>query len=197
MAWLTHDELMKMKFGSLGKNVLLSNKASFYNTKNMYIGDNVRIDDFCLISAGEGGIRIGRNVHISAFSSVVGQAPIEFGDFSGISNKVAVFSSTDDFAKGMTNPTVPDKFRKLRHIKVVLGKHAVVGSNSVLLPGSVLGEGTSVGALSVVRGRLEPWSVYLGNPAKRIMARSQEILQLEQELLSSEQNNLVLPNILC
>jgi dTDP-4-amino-4,6-dideoxy-D-glucose acyltransferase len=186
MAWLTENELIIMGFGSLGKNVLLSDKASFYNTKNMYFGDNVRIDDFCLISAGEGGIKLGRNVHISAYSSVVGEAPVEFGDFSGISNKVAVFSSTDDFAKGMTNPTVPDRFRKLRHIKVILGKHAVVGSNSVLLPGSILGEGTSVGALSVVRGRLEPWSVYLGNPAKKIMARSQDILLLEQELLANE-----------
>jgi dTDP-4-amino-4,6-dideoxy-D-glucose acyltransferase len=187
MSWLTQDELMAMGFGSLGKNVLLSSKGSYYNTQNMYLGDYVRIDDFCIISAGAGGIRIGRNVHISAFASVVGQAPIDFEDFSGISNKVAVFSSTDDFIKGMTNPTVPDRFRKLKHIAVRLGRHAVVGSNSVLLPGSELGEGTSVGALSVVRGKLEPWSVYLGNPAKRIMARSRGILRLEEELLASEQ----------
>ncbi len=187
MTWLTNDELMKMEFGSLGKNVLLSSKASYYNTKNIYLGDNTRIDDFCIISAGEGGIRLGRNVHISALSSVVGQAPIEFGDFSGISNKVALFSSTDDFIKGMTNPTVPDRFRRVKHLPVTLGKHAVVGSNSVLLPGSELAEGASVGALSVVRGKLEPWSVYLGNPAKRIMSRSRKILDIEQELLLSEQ----------
>jgi dTDP-4-amino-4,6-dideoxy-D-glucose acyltransferase len=193
MSWLTHDELAEMGFGALGKNVLLSDKASYYNTQNIYLGDNVRIDDFCIISAGKGGIRVGRNVHISAFASVVGQAPIDFEDFSGISNKVAVFSSTDDFAKGMTNPTVPDRFRRLKHLPVHLGKHAVVGSNSVLLPGSDLQEGASVGALSVVRGKLEPWSVYLGNPAKRIMARSRSILDLEQELLLSEQAELSLP----
>jgi dTDP-4-amino-4,6-dideoxy-D-glucose acyltransferase len=189
MSWLTHDELIEMGFSSLGKNVLLSSKASYYNTKNIHVGDNVRIDDFCIVSAGDGGIRLGRNVHISALSSVVGQAPIEFKDFSGISNKVAVFSSTDDFVKGMTNPTVPDRFRRLRHIPVILEKHAVVGSNSVLLPGSHLGEGTSVGALSVVRGKLDAWSVYMGNPAKRIMSRSREIMVLEQELLLSEQNH--------
>lgn len=191
MSWLTYDQLMEMEFASLGKNVLLSSKGSYYNTKNIYIGDNVRIDDFCIISAGEGGIRIGRNVHISAFASIVGQAPIDFEDFSGISNKVAVFSSTDDFAKGMTNPTVPDRFRRLKHIPVRLGRHAVVGSNSVLLPGSELAEGTSVGALSVVRGKLEPWSVYLGNPVKRIMARSRGIIALEQKFLLSEQAELL------
>jgi dTDP-4-amino-4,6-dideoxy-D-glucose acyltransferase len=187
MSWLTHDELMEMGFGSLGENALLSRKASYYNTKNIHIGNNVRIDDFCIVSAGEGGIRLGRNVHISALSSVVGQAPIDFEDFSGISNKVAVFSSTDDFVKGMTNPTVPDRFRRLKHIPVILRKHAVVGSNSVLLPGSDIGEGTSVGAMSVVRGKLDSWSVYMGNPAKRIMARSRSIITLEQELLLSEQ----------
>lgn len=190
MTWLTNDELIDMGFGSLGKNALLSSKASYYNPKNIHIGDNARIDDFCIISAGEGGIRLGRNVHISALSSVVGQAPIEFGDFSGISNKVAVFSSTDDFVRGMTNPTVPDRFRRLKHIPVILGKHAVVGSNSVLLPGSNLGEGTSVGALSVVRGKLDRWSVYMGNPAKRIMARSRDIIILEQELLWTEQQEM-------
>ena len=193
MSWLTNKELLEMGFGSLGKNLLLSSKGSYYNTKNIYLGDNVRIDDFCIISAGEGGIRIGRNVHISAFASVVGQAPIDFEDFSGISNKVAVFSSTDDFVKGMTNPTIPDRFRRLKHLPVRLGKHAVVGSNSVLLPGSELGEGTSVGALSVVRGKLEPWSVYMGNPAKKIMARSRGIIDLEKEFLLSEQSELLIP----
>jgi dTDP-4-amino-4,6-dideoxy-D-glucose acyltransferase len=190
MSWLMRDELIEMEFGSLGRNVLLSSKGSFYNTKNIYLGDNVRIDDFCIVSAGDGGIRIGRNVHISAFASIVGQAPIDFEDFSGISNKVAVFSSTDDFVKGMTNPTIPDRFRRLKHIPVRLGRHAVVGSNSVLLPGSDLGEGTSVGALSVVRGKLEPWSVYMGNPIKRIMARSRGIIDLEKEFLLSEQAEL-------
>jgi dTDP-4-amino-4,6-dideoxy-D-glucose acyltransferase len=190
MSWLTRNELIEMGFGSLGENVLLSGKASYYNTQNIHLGNNVRIDDFCIISAGEGGIRIGRNVHISAFSSVVGQAPIDFEDFSGISNKVSVFSSTDDFAKGMTNPTVPDRFRRLKHLPVRLGKHAIVGANCVVLPGSDLAEGTAVGALSVVRGKLEPWTVYLGNPIKRIMSRSQSILDLEQELLLSEQNEI-------
>jgi dTDP-4-amino-4,6-dideoxy-D-glucose acyltransferase len=193
MSWLTRDELIEMGFGSLGRNVLLSSKGSYYNTKSIYLGDNVRIDDFCIVSAGEGGIRIGRNVHISAFASIVGQAPIDFEDFSGISNKVAVFSSTDDFVKGMTNPTIPDRFRRLKHIPVRLGRHAVVGSNSVLLPGSELAEGTSVGALSVVRGKLEPWSVYMGNPVKRIMARSRRIIDLEKEFLLSEQNKLFVP----
>jgi dTDP-4-amino-4,6-dideoxy-D-glucose acyltransferase len=194
MSWLTNNELIEMGFGSLGRNILLSSKGSYYNPKNIYLGDNVRIDDFCIVSAGDGGIRIGRNVHISAFASIVGQAPIDFEDFSGISNKVAVFSSTDDFVKGMTNPTIPDQFRRLKHIPVRLGRHAVVGSNSVLLPGSELGEGTSVGALSVVRGKLEPWSVYMGNPAKRIMARSRGIIDLEKEFLLSEQAELFVHN---
>jgi dTDP-4-amino-4,6-dideoxy-D-glucose acyltransferase len=193
MSWLTRDELLEMGFASLGRNVLLSSKGSYYNTKGIHLGDNVRIDDFCIVSAGEGGIRIGRNVHISAFASIVGQAPIDFEDFSGISNKVAVFSSTDDFVKGMTNPTIPDRFRRLKHVPVRLGRHAVVGSNSVLLPGSELGEGTSVGALSVVRGKLDPWSVYMGNPVKRIMARSRGIIDLEKEFLLSEHAELLVP----
>ena len=55
MSWLTQNELIEMGFGALGKNVLLSSKGSYYNTKNIYLGDYVRIDDFCIISAGIGG----------------------------------------------------------------------------------------------------------------------------------------------
>ncbi len=186
MNWLSREELEQYGFAALGRDVKISRKASLYNPSGMSIGDQSRIDDFCVVSAGDGGISIGRNVHISAMTSIVGKASIVLEDFSGLSNKVAVFSSTDNFARGMTNPTIPDAFRRLRHSKVVLEKHVVVGSNSVLLPGSLLRIGSSVGALSVVRGELEPWGVYLGNPAEKVGVRSERILDIERQFRESD-----------
>jgi len=183
MGFLSAGEVTNLRLRSVGTNVKISDKAVLYNPERISVGDNSRIDDFCLISAGQGGIEIGRYVHISAYTSIVGQGRVILEDFSGLSNKVAVFSSSDDFRDGMlTNPTVPDEFRSLIHEDVHLHKHVVVGAGAVLLPGCVIGEGTSVGALALVHKSLEAWSIYVGNPARRAGERSKKLLGLELEL---------------
>ncbi|EJN5866086.1 dTDP-4-amino-4,6-dideoxy-D-glucose acetyltransferase VioB, partial [Escherichia coli] len=55
MAYLDEIQLKEMGFKSVGENVKISDKASFYGCDNISIGNNVRIDDFCVFSAGEGG----------------------------------------------------------------------------------------------------------------------------------------------
>ena len=69
MAFLSDEQLAALGFKSLGKNVRISDKASIYNPENIVIGDNSRIDDFCVIS---GRVEIGRNVHIAIFFNVAG-----------------------------------------------------------------------------------------------------------------------------
>ena len=46
--------------------------------------------------------------------------------------------------------------------------------------------GTSVGALSLVRKKTEEWSIYLGNPAKKIASRKKDLLELEKQYLEKE-----------
>lgn len=58
------EELEAMHFKSLGKNVSISRKASLYHTEEMEIGNNVRIEDFCVLN---GNITIGNNVMICVF----------------------------------------------------------------------------------------------------------------------------------
>jgi galactoside O-acetyltransferase len=73
------------------------------------------------------------------------------------------------------------------HIK----KHAIIGANSVILPGVTIGEGAVVGANSLVTEDCKPWTMYVGSPAKPIKSRPQErILELEALL----RGNLYDPN---
>ena len=51
MAMLSRDAIEKMGFACFGNNMMLSDKASYYNCKNIRLGDNVRVDDFCVLSA--------------------------------------------------------------------------------------------------------------------------------------------------
>ena len=62
-SFYSEKELQQMNFKYIGKNVLVSRKASIYGIENISIDDNSRIDDFCILS---GNITIGKNVHIAA-----------------------------------------------------------------------------------------------------------------------------------
>ncbi|MEM7359918.1 MAG: acyltransferase [Pseudomonadota bacterium] len=185
MAFLTKQQLLQMGFKSLGRNVRLSDKASIYEPERIEIGDHSRIDDFCVIS---GKVSIGRNVHIAVFCNVAGgEEGVTLEDFSGLAYGCHVFSQSDDYSGStLTNPTVPDDYKNEVKQAIVIGKHSIVGTNSLIFPGVTLAEGTAVGAMSVVNKSTDAWSVYLGNPARRVKARKQDLLQLEQAYLAAE-----------
>lgn len=183
MAFLTRAQLEAMGFASLGNEVQISDRASFYNCRQISIGHHTRIDDFCVISAGEGGIQIGSYVHIAVFCSLMGSGPILLDDYAGLSSRVSIYSSNDDYSGAtMTNPTVPERFRNVRSAPVRLEKHVIVGSGSIILPGVELAEGSAVGALSLVNKSGESFTVYAGVPAKRIGARQRQMLSLQAQL---------------
>ena len=186
MAFLTEKQLKELGFKALGTNVKISDKASIYNHDLIEIGDQSRIDDFCVLS---GSITIGRNVHIAVFCNIAGGSEgITFEDFSGLAYGCHVMSQTDDYTgRTLTNPTVPTKYKKEIKRKVSIGRHCIVGTNSVIFPGVTLREGTSVGALSMVTKSTEPWTVYFGIPAKRLKARKKDMLEIERQYLSEEQ----------
>ena len=168
----TKEELQNIGFKSVGENVLISNKASLYGVKNIEIGSNVRIDDFCIISAGEGAIKIGSYVHIACYAHLIGAGEIIVEDHAQISGKVSIYSSSDDFSGDyLVGPTVPKEFTNVKNLTVHLKKYVVLGCNVVVLPGVVLGEGCAVGALSLVNKDLEPYKIYGGSPIKILKDR--------------------------
>lgn len=72
---LGRTALETMGFAALGQNVVISDRASVYNSGRISIGSDVRVDDFCVLSAGKAGISGGDHVHIAAFCSLVGLRP--------------------------------------------------------------------------------------------------------------------------
>jgi len=185
MAYLTQTELAQLGFKLLGKNVKISSKASIYNADVIEIGDNSRIDDFCVIS---GKVTIGRNVHVAPHCLVAGgDLGITLEDFSGLAYFVQVFSQSDDYSgRTMTNPTVPVLFKEEKKSAVYIGRHVIVGASSVIFPGVTVSEGCAVGAMSLVHKTTEPWGIYVGNPARRVKSRSNALLTLEAKLLEEE-----------
>jgi galactoside O-acetyltransferase len=187
MAWLTTKKIKEMGFARVGENVFLSDKAAYYNCQNIRIGNHVRIDDFCVLSAGDGGIELCNYIHIAIFSSLIGAGNISLADFSGLSSRVTIYSSNDDYSgEFMTNPMIPIQFTNVQHGDVKIGRHVIIGSGSIILPNVTLEEGVAVGALSLIRKDCEAFGIYSGSPAKRISERKRNLLELEKELLRND-----------
>lgn len=185
--FLSREEINKIGFKSVGENVLISDKAVFYRPERISIGNNVRIDDFCVLA---NNVILNNNIHIALFSALLSgpNSEIKMEDFSGLAYRCLVLTSSDDYSGlAMTNPTIPDKYRNITEKSIQIGKHCIIGAGSVVLPGGNIAEGTSVGAMSLIVKPTLPWKVYFGVPAKPISNRNNKILELEKEFLQTEE----------
>ncbi len=172
-----------LNFARVGKDVTIWPLAKIISPEVISIGNSVIIDDFVFLMGGKKTV-IGDFVHIASFSSITGGGEFLMEDFTCLSSGVRVFTGNEDYLGGcMTNSAVPPPYRVPIRSSVTLKKHAIVGANSVILPGVVIGEGAVVGAHSLVKKDCKPWTIYGGSPAKELKARiCEKILALEAQL---------------
>lgn len=177
-SFYSEEELMALGFKSIGQNVKLSRKASVYSPEKISLGHDVRIDDFCVLS---GTIRIGNYVHIGVANLLFGgSAGITMEDFTTISSRGAIYALSDDYSgSAMTNPMIPDEYRKVEEREVLIKKHSIIGTGCTILPGVVIGEGCSIGAMSLINKSLDGWKIYVGIPCHYVKDRSNVLLEME------------------
>lgn len=185
-SFYTEEELQGLGLKSCGKNVLISRKTSVYGAENISIGDNVRVDDFCILS---GRITLGNHIHVSAYAALYGaEMGIEVGDYVSISSRTSIYAVSDDYSgEFMTNPTLPERFRGVTSAPVRIGKHAIIGASSVVLPGVTVGEGASFGAFSLIKENCAGWWMYAGIPVKKVKERSRALLEKAEEFERSKE----------
>ena len=144
------------------------------------IGEDVRVNELAIISRPE---------LVAPSVSIIGGAPalIIMEDFTNIGSGSRIVCATDDFMQGLISPVVPIEHRTVYNKPVIFKRYATLGVNCTVLPGITLGEGSIVGAGSVVTKDTEPWTVYVGSPAKPIKKRdSKRILESAQKLMNYE-----------
>ena len=170
---------------SIGKNVIIGKTVRIRYPELVDIGDNVIIDDFTYISTA---LKIHSYVHISAGCKIIGgkHSFVEFHEFSTLSPGVVLAAGSDDYLSGIATPLVDMEFKgKVEYGKIIINKHCIVGSNSVILPNVLMGTGSCVGALSLVKSNLSEWGLYAGVPAKKIKERSKEQIELLEQKFKS------------
>ena len=178
-SFYTEEELTQIGFKSIGKDVKISRKASIYSPQDISIGDNVRIDDFCILS---GKITIGSHIHISAYVALYGAMGIVMEDYSGISPKSVVYSAMDDFSGDyLVGPIHPEQSINVKGGVVIIKRFVQIGSNVVVFPKLTIGEGAAIGACSLVNHDVEEWSINYGVPSKKYKERRKNLLKFIKE----------------
>lgn len=178
----SQEELKSLGIKKYGNNVLIGKHVILYSPEDLTIGDNVRIDDYTIIS---GKVELHSYIHISHFCGLYGgDDGIEMEDYTALSSKGTIYAVSDDYSgESMTNPMVPLKYRPgLISSKVQVKKHSIIGASSVVLPGVVINQGCSIGAMSLVNKSTEAWGIYVGSPIKKIKDRSKKILEYEKKM---------------
>lgn len=177
---------LNYKFKKIGKNVEIGRNVYFRYPELVEIGDNVIIDEFCYFTTA---LSICDYVHIAPHCSIIGgkTSKLILSSFSGLSAGCRIICGSDDYLTGLTNPNIPMIFRgKTKSTEIFIGKHAVLGTNTIVHPGIRIGEGVATGSGTLVTRNLDDWQIYIGSPAKIYKSRDKEnILQKESEFLKT------------
>lgn len=180
-------ELRAFPFARVGENSAISRNCTIIGLQNITIGDNVRIDGFTSIIAPRGRLKIGNHVHIGIGCVIGARGGIELGDYSSLSAGVRLLSAIDDFGgRKMTNSTLPEGVLGIQAMPITIGRYVPIGTGSLILPGVEAGEGAAVGAMSLVRQSLKPWTIYAGNPAQPVAERARDLVSLEAVVANAE-----------
>lgn len=153
--------------------------------KKIKIGDNVRIDDFCILS---GKIIMGSYIHISPYTCLIaGDYGITLKDFTTISSRCAIYAVSDDYSgHSLTNPMISSPYRCPYGGEVILKKYSIIGSGSVVLPNVTIGKGSAIGAMSLVKTSVPKWTICAGIPCKKVKKRSKDLKNLENKMTTEQ-----------
>lgn len=184
--YLNENDLRDYGFRSLGKNVRISSDARIYGEQNISIGDDVRIDDFAILSAANGFIEIGSHVFIARGCHLSGTMGIRIHNFVTLAGNVTIYSASDDYSgESLTGQAIPPQYTALSGGCVELHKHVILGTGTTIIGPAQLAEGSGTGAMTLVNRDLETWWLYAGIPARKIKEKSRMALDHEVNFLNN------------
>jgi galactoside O-acetyltransferase len=187
--YFEEDELRGFGIGSVGTNVRVSEHATLVGLQNIHLGSNIRIDSHVVILSGRGTLTVGNNVHIEPASSIVTHFGVKIGNYCTISHGVRLFTASADYSGAhFTNAFPDDNYQVPKGGPITLHDHVIIGGNSVVMPGSEIGEGAAIGALSFVRHSIDGWAIYGGNPLKRLGNRTTHIRDMAARIEDANLN---------
>ena len=158
-----------------GVNVIIGKTARIRFPELVELHDNTIIDDFTYISTG---LVLDQHSAIEAGVVLMGgpNNKITVGPYSCICSNSTLMCGTHDFKTGLHIVHHNDVPQGLVRENINIGEHVILGTKSTVLPGITIGNGTRIGAHSLVNNDLEPWTLYAGTPIKAIGKVEQQMI---------------------
>ena len=151
----------------LGNNVIIGRTVRIRYPELVELHDNTIIDDFAFISTG---LVLHEHSAIEAGSVIMGgqNNQVTVGAYSCICSNSTLMCGTHNFTSGLHLVHHNHVPQGLEWDDINIGKHVILGTKSTVLPGSCIGTGARIGAHSLVKGDLDPWTMYAGTPIKQL-----------------------------
>lgn len=167
--------MAELTFKQIGIDLFIDSSSVIKQPQLIEVGDHVAIDVGVYIATKA---TIGDYVHIAPYSCIIGgkESELIMEHFSGISAGCKILCGSDDYTKGLMNPQVPIEYRNPKISFVKFEKFSCVGVNCIVMPGVTLAEGSVIGSNSVVTKDTEPWTIYVGSPAKPVKMRDNKLI---------------------
>jgi acetyltransferase-like isoleucine patch superfamily enzyme len=171
----------------IGTDVIINDDVTFKRPELVSIGNHVAIDKgfYCTT-----GLEVGNYVHISPYVTCIGGADGKFicKGFNNIMAGSRIICSSDRFDdSGLFGALIPKELKGTQITKpVIMEEFSNIGTNSIVLPGSILRKGVLLTAGSLLMGDTEEWGVYKGNPAVLVKKINPEKIIKNAKLLGYE-----------
>jgi acetyltransferase-like isoleucine patch superfamily enzyme len=152
-----------------GDDVYLADSCEIKRPHLCSLGSHVAIDSgfYCTIQ-----LTLGDYIHVGPYVTCIGGKNGEFiaKGFNNIMAGARIVCGSDRFdGSGLFGAMIPDELKGRQIIKpVIMEEFSNIGTNAVVLPGSILRKGVLLTVGSVLFGDTEEWGVYKGNPAKLV-----------------------------
>lgn len=167
---------MTRSLSKCGDDVFIHETAIIKHPNETIIGSHVAIDNGVTISTK---LTVSDYVHIAPFVCMIGgiDSHIILEDFSFVAAGTKLVAGSEDYTGlGLVGPTIPKIYRELKLTTIRFEKYAGCGVNSSIMPGITLAEGSILGANSLLTKDTEPWTIYVGSPAKPVKQRRRDII---------------------
>lgn len=169
---------------TVGKNTKILDATTFRNPHNnkIKIGDDCMINCNFIFESDKGEIEIGDRCFINSGTNIISRSKVKIGNdvtvawgctfYDHNSHSVDWRERQNDMFQQFKDLEETGDFIKNKNWDVVktkpitIGDKVWIGFDCVILKGVTIGEGAIIGARSVVREDVEPWTVVVGNPAK-------------------------------
>lgn len=169
--WVSHF------FKKSGTKWLISPFADLRGAKYISMGNDIIFGKHCYLTAWDSfsahngnqtftpSISIGNNCHFGAFNHISASNRIEIGD-GFLSGKWVSIVDNSHGKPGLNTDISPNKREVFSKGPIIIGKNVWIGDKATILSNVNIGDGSIIGANSVVTKDIPPNSIWIGNPGR-------------------------------